>query len=200
MGKYRNDDPSSWFPDERPAVPPAVEDASDAAWAEWRDCSAAIDARLAQLKRTSARQMQQALHRASQARSAEAFLATELQAPDVVPAPAAPAPVAAPALDAETVMRLARERHRVCPLPAAWRRLYMLLPAVHEDDLVRRAPLPLDSIEWPRASDFARQQRLREQIDWAEANGSLAPLHASLLRLPEADWHHLGELRWPVLA
>ncbi|TFY96699.1 hypothetical protein [Ramlibacter humi] len=195
MGKYRNDDPSSWFPDERAAVPPAVEDASDAAWAEWQACSTAMESRLSQLKLASARQTQQVLHRASQARSAEAFLATELQ-PHAVPQPTL---VPAPALDACTVMRLAREGDRICPLPAVWRRLYGLLPAVHDGDVVLRAPLPLDSIEWPRATDFFRQRRLRDQVDWAAEHGGLAQVHAFLSQLPEGDWHHLGELRWPTL-
>jgi hypothetical protein len=207
MGKERRDDLTPWsaqFPDDRPPVPPGVETCGEAAWEEYVACCRSVEARVEALRAQSARQMRTVLRRASMARASDAFVASELQVPaaactPAVAAPARPVPPAA-ALDPETVMRLARQQGRVCPLPSAWRRLYMLLPAVHLEGRVLRAPLPVDSIEWPRTGDLARQWRLREQIDWADRHGALRTVHDFLARLREEEWHHLAVLRWPQLA
>ena len=96
-----------------------------------------------------------------------------------------------PAITVDHVLRLARAHGRVCPMPDPWRCLHLLLPA--------DAPAPIPARAWDRTSDFDKQRRLRQQIEWAARNGALTRLHDCLSALREQDWHRLPTLQWPAL-
>jgi hypothetical protein len=180
-------------------VPEPVEDASDSAWAEYRACCEAIDSRLAQLRAEAAAQAHQAIRRAAHPpRRTDAFLARELDLPRAA-APRLPAPPDAAPATLDEVLRLARLHGRICPVPAAWRRLYLLLP-VRRNGSPARAPYPVDRLSWATTSELAKAARLREQLEWAAAEDALGPVRAFLAGLSESQWHHLEVPSWPTLA
>jgi hypothetical protein len=92
-----------------------------------------------------------------------------------------------------TVLALAAEGGRLCPKPAAWAKLYALLPDTRRDAYGAIPAEPLILGSWSESSDEQKAFRLREHLEWADAHGGLARVHAFLASLPERDWHHVGE-------
>lgn len=161
---------------DRGEVPPPLEDASEAAWRDFDACWEALDRRV----RESPRRV----------------------APGAAPRPrrqpTPPIQVQAPAASQiDEVMRVARMNDRVCPSPAAWRRLHWLLGALLQP--ARPGPAPADPIEWTRGTDLQKRLRLREQLAWAQVQGGLHVAHEFLLALGESDWHHHTPPDWPTL-
>lgn len=183
---------SPFFPEDRGVVPTAIEDDSDAAWAEYRACCEALDVRVAELRAEAAHHARRVIHRASLARQVESMAAAELPAP-------APMPAAAPkVVTLDDLMRLVRLNARVCPQPAAWRRLYLLLP-VRAERSPCRAPFPIGRTAWASTPELAKAARLREHLLWAAEHGALPAVHALLSELAESEWHHLVPEGWPAL-
>jgi len=91
------------------------------------------------------------------------------------------------------VLALASRDGRVCPQPSAWSRLYELLPSRRRDGygFIPSAPFVLDT--WRETGDQQKHERFVELLQWAETHGALAAAHEFLAKLPEGDWHHVGE-------
>jgi hypothetical protein len=193
-----------FFPDERGCVPLPVEDASDAAWAEYHACCRALEQRVRSLQADAAQAAHKAIARAAGPRASDLGLAHEWSAP---PAPLPQLPPLPPPTDAadakhtptlEEVLSIASIRDRICPLPAAWSRLYLglLSPGLPATEL---PPFPVDRASWRSTEDFMKRQRFREQVEWAQSRGLLDRVHAFVSRLGEPEWHHLPPLDWPRL-
>lgn len=185
------------FPHERAEVPEGVEDCSPAAWDEYQACSEALEARLQ-------RERSDAAARNAKRRPSDAWLAGQLDCgsaqggDQAAEQPKAPPPTrrAAGAPTAQAVLMYTRMHQRICPLPAAWERLHesLALAGAHPSP-----PAPISAIEWARSSDFAKQARMRDQVEWAARHGLLPDLLQALLALHEDDWHQLPALSWPSL-
>jgi hypothetical protein len=91
------------------------------------------------------------------------------------------------------VLALASQDGRVCPKPAAWNRLYELLPDRRRDGYGFIPPAPLILDGWHDSSDEQKRDRFIEHLQWAHTHNALAKVHHFLLRLPESEWHHVGE-------
>ena len=93
----------------------------------------------------------------------------------------------------ESVLALANQNDRVCPLPQHWIRLYDLLPDRRRVGSGWQPALPLILAVWHEAPDSLKTARLREHIEWAYSHGAIDPVGTFLASLPESEWHHLGE-------
>jgi hypothetical protein len=176
--------------EDRGWVPAPVEDNSEAAWAEYDACWRAWEALQARHAPRRAGVPARPVSQRWRDHQLAADLATPAPAPQRSPVP--------PLLSVDEVMRLARANDRVCPSRPAWRLLYQLLPV----DATRgqRAPFPVDRLAWSSTPDLLKRLRLREQLEWAQARGALAPAWNFLRQLQEVQWHHLGPVSWPPLA
>ena len=127
------------------------------------------------------------------------FLRLQSQPPSVAdsgpaapPPPSPPSPPSAPirtTRDPVTLvntMLLARQGNRSSPVAARWLELHALLPL--RDG--KAAPPPAGERDHGRLSSIQKRLRLRDQIEWASATGTLDAVHAFLQALPEADWDH----------
>jgi hypothetical protein len=173
-----------WIPlfgEERGPLPQVVVDDSEAVWREYDASCAALDSQLQQLRAALARVATTAPVQHARLRDIEARFSAEL----------------ARGADVDEVMALARQGSRVCPKPGPWRALYLLLPIAREPADPRRAPLPVELREWQRTTDFQKQVRLREQLEWAQAHDGLQRVRDFLAALREADWHHSAPAEWP---
>jgi hypothetical protein len=154
--------------DRGPATP-AIEDTSESAWEEYNSCWHELD------RKVPARPVQGGRQSAAQLRAAEREITIE--PPD--------------RLDVDEAMKIARRNHRVCPVGRAWRELYRLLPVRQMGQHVMRAPYPIDSCSRQTATHLDKVQRLRSQLQWAEAEGALPRVVEFLASLPEQDWEHI---------
>lgn len=93
-------------------------------------------------------------------------------------------------LSLDEVMVVARKNNRACPMPDAWQALHELLGAQQQHGPA--APAPIDGPAWGVVSPMQKRLRLRDQMEWAEAAGALAAVHAFLVGLPEEQWLHFG--------
>lgn len=102
--------------------------------------------------------------------------------------PAGPAaPLPGPTLD--DAMFEARRNNRVCPLPPYWNRLYGLLP-----NKTAKEPLPpVPAAAWGTTPALNKRICLRNQLEWAHAQGALVQVFAYLRALPEDKWQHMGD-------
>lgn len=90
----------------------------------------------------------------------------------------------------DDVMVLARRNNRVCPRPALWAALYLLLEGDHYADL---PPPPTQAWLWSKLSNLQKRLRFREHIEWADRHGKLDTMAQYLQSLAEPDWVHMGE-------
>jgi len=90
----------------------------------------------------------------------------------------------------DDVMVLARRNNRVCPRPALWAALYLLLEGDHYADL---APPPTQAWQWSKLSNLQKRLRFREHIEWADRHGKLDAMARYMESLAEPDWVHMGE-------
>lgn len=150
------------WPESRDTVPQGEEQAGDTAWHQFHAIADRLDAQFA-----------------------------PTQPLEAVPAGATlPPPDAATDLaSVDGLMALARRYNRVCPLPAAWRRLAALLPPRPG----RPVPAPVAEASWHRTSALDKRLVLRAQIEWAALCGQLPAVARFLAGLPEQDWHHVGQ-------
>lgn len=96
-----------------------------------------------------------------------------------------------PTLD--DVLAEAQRNNRVCPQPQRWNELYEMLPNRQRKGGGWEPALPLIHAAWWDTPAMLKMLRLREHIEWAESHGVLDEVHAYLTRLPEHEWHHLGD-------
>jgi hypothetical protein len=94
-------------------------------------------------------------------------------------------------VNVEQTLALAQKNGRVCPRPIHWVRLYRLLRG-REPASVRKPPAPLLE-SGANAPALLKILRLKEQIRWAAAHGTLAEVHRLLEQLREEDWLHTGQ-------
>jgi hypothetical protein len=113
---------------------------------------------------------------------------TPAPAPTARPAPAASRPAQEPVSTVGTML-LARSMNRVCPVTAKWAEMHALLPL--RDG--KAAPPPFGAADGNRISSIQKRLRLRDQIEWASATGSLPAVHRFLSALPEGAWEHFEE-------
>jgi hypothetical protein len=90
----------------------------------------------------------------------------------------------------EDVLLLARRNNRVCPRPALWAGLYLLLEGDRYADL---QPPPTQPWIWNKLSSLQRRMSFREHVEWAERHGKLEEAARYLDSVSEADWVHIGE-------
>jgi hypothetical protein len=93
----------------------------------------------------------------------------------------------------QATLALASENGRVCPKPSSWARLFELLPNKRSDAYGSIPAAPLLLSAWSESSDVQKVLRLREHLEWADRHAGLPAVHAFLLKLPESEWHHVGE-------
>jgi hypothetical protein len=94
---------------------------------------------------------------------------------------------------AQTLIAYCRENGRVCPQPLSWNALWDLLPERRQVGAGWIPPLPLILGAWHFTSDLEKMGRLKEHIEWAEQHGNLPEIAVYLRKLPEKDWHHVGD-------
>lgn len=108
-----------------------------------------------------------------------------------------PADAAGQSLQAEpsfdNVLAEVRRHNRACPLPQAWARLYRILIAHAVRTGVEPPVPPVDQQAWAGTPSMSKRAVLRAQLEWADAFGCLAPVHAFLVQLPDAQWTLIGD-------
>jgi len=93
----------------------------------------------------------------------------------------------------QEVLTLASREGRLCPKPGAWARLYALLPGTRRDAYGSIPPEPLMPDAFAAATDDQKRHRFLEHIEWAQQHRALDEVHAFLLTLTDAEWHHVGD-------
>lgn len=160
----------SYFPDERVAVPPAVESNSETLWNEFNKLQAPP----------------------TTAQPADAFASTVPE--NLGQVPPAPAPLSlVSTLTAQDVMVEARRFNRVCPKPDEWMALYEMLPGKVQQGRLWQPPPPVTGPAWAVTPPMAKRIVLRDHIEWAEQHGALGPVMTFLQSLAESQWHHMDE-------
>ena len=95
----------------------------------------------------------------------------------------------------EEVLAEKQKNDRICPRPDKWKQLYRMLPSKRGKDGKFKPALPLILAAWWHAPAYAKINRLREHIEWADTYGCLDEVYAFLRSLPEKEWLHFGA--WP---
>ena len=90
----------------------------------------------------------------------------------------------------EEVFAEAQIKDRVCPLPMKWDQLYKMLLRKHHKGTGMKPSPPLILAGWVYTTGLCKTLRLREHIEWADANGCLTEVYSFLHNLPEEDWYH----------
>jgi hypothetical protein len=165
------------FPGDRATAPAALEEIGDAAWQRFEEL----------------RQKQERLFAATEpgqrggSTGSGAFQATRPMTaqPGM---PARPKARVKTPLSLDEVMLVARKNNRACPMPGPWKALHEVLLGQQQPGGV--VPAPVDGPAWDVVSPMQKRLRLRDQLEWAERVGTLAPVHAFLAGLPEEQWLH----------
>ena len=82
-----------------------------------------------------------------------------------------------------------RKDNRISPQPTRWLEFYRLLG--EQGDGSPLPPAPLTGSAWASTPSLAKRMCFREQVEWADAHGCLAPAFAFIKSLPETDWNYL---------
>jgi hypothetical protein len=162
------------FPGDRATAPGALEELGDSAWQRFEELRQQQDRHFAATQ--PAQRAPDTLHRAFQA----------TQPMTVQPGMRRPGPRLKAPLTLDEVLLVARKNNRACPMPAPWKALHELLLAQAQHGA--KVPGPVDGPAWDAVSPMQKRLRLRDQLEWAEKVGALAPVHAFLVALPEQDW------------
>jgi hypothetical protein len=162
------------FPGDRATAPSALEEIGETAWERFEELRHKQDRQFAATEPGS--RAPDTVNRAFQATQP-----MTVQAGRPRPKPRAKTP-----LSLDEVLLVARRNNRACPMPAPWKTLHTLLLAQSQQGV--RAPGPVDGPAWDAVSPMQKRLRLRDQLEWAERFGALAPVHAFLVALPEEDW------------
>lgn len=163
------------FSGDRATAPGALEEVGESAWARFEE-----------LRQKQDRQFSATLPglRAVDAGN-RAFEATQPMAVQSGMA-ARPMPRPRAPLSLDEVLLVARKNNRACPMPGPWKAFHALLLA--QPQRGDPAPQPVDGPAWGAVSPMQKRLRLRDQLEWAERVGALAPVRDFLAALPEDDW------------
>jgi hypothetical protein len=85
------------------------------------------------------------------------------------------------------VTGLTRKDDRVCPQPSRWLEMYRIL-----QEQPGRGRLPAEPVvgsAWASTSPLAKRMAFNEQLEWADRNRCLTPIHEYLKTLRDADWY-----------
>jgi len=93
----------------------------------------------------------------------------------------------------EQVLEEAQKDNRVCPQPQQWQQLYEMLPNKKRKGAGWEPSLPLILAAWWDTPAILKMARLKEHIEWAEAQGCLDQVAFFLRGLPEEQWHHIED-------
>jgi hypothetical protein len=93
----------------------------------------------------------------------------------------------------EEVLAEAQKNKRVCPQPPQWQQLYDMLPQKRRKGAGWEPSLPLILAAWWDTPALPKMLRLREHIEWAAQHGCIDKVYSFLRKLPEDQWHHIGE-------
>ena len=163
------------FPGDRATAPGALEEIGETAWQRFEELRQQQDRQFAATE--PGQRAPDTMQRAFQV--TQPMTVQPASAPRVKPRSKTP-------LSLDDVLLVARKNNRACPMPGPWRAFHALLLAQpqHGDS----APRPVDGPAWDAVSPMQKRLRLRDQLEWAEGVGALAPVHAFLVALNEDDW------------
>ena len=88
----------------------------------------------------------------------------------------------------EALLAYVQTDGRICPQPLKWKALWEMLPDKRGDDAGRNPPLPLILDGWWYSTDFQKQKRLQEHIEYAAEHGVLDDVDSFLRGLPKDQW------------
>ena len=83
-----------------------------------------------------------------------------------------------------------RKDNRVCPQPTRWLEFYRVLQ--ERGDGAAMPAEPLTGSAWAATPPLAKRMCFREQVEWADAHGCLAPAFEFLKSLPDTDWNYVS--------
>ena len=83
-----------------------------------------------------------------------------------------------------------RKDNRVCPQPTRWLEFYRVLQ--EQGDGSAMPAEPLTGSAWASTPPLAKRMCFREQVEWADAHGCLAPAFDFLKSLPDTDWNYVS--------
>lgn len=75
-------------------------------------------------------------------------------------------------------------------IPKDWHKFTILL----EELAQAKPPVPLILAAWHYTSISEKQQRFKQQLEWADSHLILEQAHEYLRSLQEEEWYHKGEL------
>jgi hypothetical protein len=110
---------------------------------------------------------------------------------DTVPAELTASSSSARRVTLNEAMTEVRRNNRVCPQPAAWQRLYEMLPGKRQEGRDWQPPPPMTGTAWKATRSLAKRMCLRDHLEWADKKGCLDQVYAYLKDLPETDWHYM---------
>lgn len=175
-----------WEPGDPIPVPEAIHQDGDSAWALWNEVEQQHQRRFADTA---------PLTRPAGLSTGETAWATTLPAGGSG-APARQSPKRGdgqPLFTLEAAMLVARRNNRVCPRPERWDEFTALLPARKTLRGTQQPPAAPTGAAWAVTPPLTKRLCFREQIEWAERNGSLENAMAFMQSLAEEDWLHMGE-------
>ncbi len=101
-------------------------------------------------------------------------------------------PPLAPAAGAlEALLDEVRRDNRVCPQQVRWVELYKMLLQHAARTQSGLPPRVLAGPAWSTSSSLGKRLCLRQQLEWADAQGCLTSIAAFLRGMPDADWYYL---------
>jgi hypothetical protein len=93
----------------------------------------------------------------------------------------------------ENAILVARRNNRVCPMPECWIEFTKLLPPRKTQRGALPPPPAATGAAWEVTPSLTKRMLFREQLEWAERTGVLAPALAFMQAMAEDDWLHMGE-------
>jgi hypothetical protein len=85
------------------------------------------------------------------------------------------------------VTGLTRRDNRVCPQPSRWLEMYRILQ--EQAGSGARPPDPVVGSAWASTPPLAKRMAFHQQLEWADRNNCLTPVHDYLKTLRDSDWY-----------
>lgn len=85
------------------------------------------------------------------------------------------------------VTGLTRKHNRVCPQPSRWLEMYRILQEQAGPDTLPAQPVVGSA--WASTPPLAKRMAFHEQLEWADRNHCLTPVHEYLKTLRDGDWY-----------
>jgi hypothetical protein len=93
----------------------------------------------------------------------------------------------------EAVLLEAKRNNRVCPQPANWQQLYQMLTVRSQRDCSGLPSPPPVGTSWLDTPPLTKRSFFRDHVEWAAAHDCIEDMFASLTKLQESHWYHMGE-------